>query len=104
MEKMYGFKIKKTLGEGSFSIVKKAQCLKTKKSYAIKLVENPFKNTQHARLLLREIRMLKALIAIQGNIFTTKIYDILLPPNIFVHDTPRPVAEHLDQDEPIESS
>ena len=85
LEKTHGLKMTKTLGEGSFGQVYEAQCLQSQQKFAIKLLKEPFRNTQTALQTLREIKVLRKLSQVEDNIFTTKLVDIILPPE--VHQT-----------------
>ena len=65
----------------------KAMHIATKKCYAIKLVKDCFKHEYRARLILREIKLLRKLTEMgDNNIFTTDIIDIILPVDATLHD------------------
>ena len=55
------YKLKDTLGEGASGVVKRAKCLSTGKTVAIKLVKGVFSDTYSARRIVREIEILKKL-------------------------------------------
>jgi hypothetical protein len=59
--------------------VVKAQHILTGKFYAIKLINNIFKDEFAARKLLREIHIQRVLSKMERNIFTIKIFDIITP-------------------------
>jgi serine/threonine protein kinase len=84
MSKSNGFELKGVLGQGSFGTVMKAQCRESKNEYAIKLIEQPFKNEYSARQLLREIKILRKFTEMESNIYTTKIYDIIVSDDAIV--------------------
>lgn len=76
---VYGYHIHKFLGKGSYGSVVKATSHSSKKACAIKLINDPFKNQYSARMVLREVQILRKLKTLKNNVFTTKIIDILLP-------------------------
>lgn len=57
----------------------KAQHKTSGKIYAIKLIKDAFKSDYHARKTIREVSILRQLSAMKGNVFTTKLYDIIIP-------------------------
>ena len=59
----------------------KAEKIDTGELVAIKLVENLW-NSVHVRAVLREIIILRKLTQIEDNGFTTRIIDIILPPDV----------------------
>jgi CDC-like kinase len=67
------------LGEGTYGQVIRAKDKKTGELVAIKLIKNIFRCTYAARLLLREIFILRKLTEMEENIFTVKLLDIILP-------------------------
>ena len=76
---MNDYTIIEQIGKGSFGKVIKAKCKNTGKEVAIKLIENIFNEANHARHVLRELHLMHELTNIPGNIFTTKLLDIVLP-------------------------
>ena len=48
-------------------------------SYAIKHMTNIFANRHLAKLILREISLMRKLTKMKGNCFTTKLYDVIIP-------------------------
>ncbi len=64
---------------GSFGEVKKASHKKSGKQYAIKLVRNTFNDQYSARKIVREVGILRKLSKMKGNLFTTKLYDVVIP-------------------------
>jgi serine/threonine protein kinase len=62
----------------------RATCNRTKNEVAIKLVGKPGKQLNQARLVLREIKILRKLSEMEFNIFITKIHNIILPESAFV--------------------
>ena len=73
------YKIDGLAGKGSFGQVCKAQHKTTGKIYAIKLIKDAFKSDYHARKTIREVTILRQLSAMKGNVFTTKLHDIIIP-------------------------
>lgn len=57
----------------------KARAKHNGKTVAIKLIEDIFKNQYSCKKVLREINILRKLSKMPGNVFTTKLYDIMLP-------------------------
>lgn len=51
----------------------------TGKEYAAKLVKNVMGSKQHARMVARELIILRKLSKVKSNIFTTKLRDVLVP-------------------------
>ena len=75
------YKLLKIIGKGSFGTVIKAEKIDTGELVAIKLVENLW-NSVHVRAVLREIIILRKLTQMEDNGFTTRIIDIILPPDV----------------------
>ena len=73
------YKLKKHLGEGAFGTVYKAKHIKTNQSVAIKMIKSVNRDVYSTRKVLRECVILRKLSSIQGNIFTTKLHQIILP-------------------------
>ena len=69
---------KRILGEGSYGQVMKAKCRSSGKVVAIKLIKDVFSNVGLPRYILREISLLHQLSRMPGNIFTTKLLDIII--------------------------
>ena len=75
------YKLLKIIGKGSFGTVVKAEKIDTGELVAIKLVENLWSSV-HVRALLREFIILRKLTQMEDNGFTTRIIDIILPPDV----------------------
>jgi serine/threonine protein kinase len=67
------------LGRGSFGIVMKAKDRNTGKKVAIKLINHIDKSVYSLRKLIREIVLLRELSAIEENVFTIKLLDLIIP-------------------------
>ena len=52
------YALKEMLGEGTFGEVRKAKCLSTGNTVAIKLIKKAFESTYEARKIVREIEIL----------------------------------------------
>jgi len=63
----------------------------TKQIVAIKLMKNIFDDPYQARKVLRELTLLRKLSKIQENIFTSQLFDIILPDG--VEETSRSIQE-----------
>ena len=74
------------LGKGSNGQVVKARSLNDGTTVAIKFLKNSMQNTYDARKLISEVRTLRKLSAVNGNVFTTKLYDIIVPDSFSVDD------------------
>ena len=57
----------------------KARCRDTGQFVAIKLIEDIFSDTDVARCVIREINILRKLSKMEGNIFTIKLIDVIVP-------------------------
>lgn len=73
------YEILKLLGTGAFGQVIKAKHKITNQIVSIKLIKECFENTHRIRMLLRELMILRKLSEMEDNIFTTKLYDVILP-------------------------
>jgi serine/threonine protein kinase len=80
------YEVIKLLGYGAFGQVMKARNRVTEEIVSIKLMHGCFKTIQRARMLLRELMILRKLTEMEDNIFTTKIYDIILPKGVVCKD------------------
>jgi mitogen-activated protein kinase 1/3 len=47
------------------------------KKYAIKCIKNPFETFYVAKKVLREIQIMRHLTQMEGNVHTTKLYDVM---------------------------
>ena len=66
-------------GSGSFGVVYKASCKKTRKDVAIKYIELVPNDVIYLKKTVSEIQILKKLTEQPNNIYTTKIYDLIVP-------------------------
>jgi mitogen-activated protein kinase 1/3 len=80
------YEIIKLLGYGAFGQVMKAKNLVTDEVVSIKLMHGCFKSIHRSRMLLRELMILRKLSEMEDNIFTTKLYDIILPKGVVCKD------------------
>ena len=76
-------------GEGSFGQVYKAKHRITGKIFAIKYLNNVFKDEFTGRKILREISIMRQFSSIQGNHFTTKLFDVITPGINITRNKPR---------------
>lgn len=67
------------IGEGSFGQVIRAKHVKSSKKVAIKLVQNIYEDDYNARKILREVQILRNLSHMKNNVFSTKLYDVIVP-------------------------
>ena len=49
--------------------------------YAVKLIDKPFRNMYMAKRTVRELNILRELSALEVNVFTPIIHDIIAPEN-----------------------
>ena len=72
------YKIKEHLGSGTYGAVYKVKNRETKKEYAAKYLKDFLNHEIVARMMVREITILRKLSKNKKNIFSTKLYDIIL--------------------------
>ena len=70
------------IGSGSFGHVFKAQRRKDGKIVAIKLLKNCFKDTYSSKKLISELFIMRKLSSLKQNVFTTQLYDIIIPEDV----------------------
>ena len=91
------YELIKLIGIGSYGEVVHAKSKATGKEVAIKLISGIFRHNYDSKKIIREIQILRQLSQMPNNQFTTKIFDIITPPNgdmsfIFI------VMEHMQTD------
>ena len=79
IESIYGYKMKKLIGKGSYGGVYKVKCQKSGIYYALKVFNYPFKSGYLARQTYREIKIMRYLSEMKENIFIPKLVEIILP-------------------------
>ena len=67
------------MGEGSFGVVKRAKCLKSGKTVAIKMIKKAFENAYESHKLIRELEILQQLSSRKSNVFTVKVLEVIVP-------------------------
>jgi len=67
------------LDEGPYGVLYQAMHTVTQKTLMIKLIIKPFENEHKAREVYREMKILNRLSEFENNVFTSTIYDIILP-------------------------
>jgi serine/threonine protein kinase len=72
------YKLKEHVGSGTYGCVYKAKHRHTKQVFAIKYIKDFMKSDQHAKMVVRELVILRKLSKMKNNIFTTKLRDIVL--------------------------
>lgn len=72
------YEIISLLGSGTFGKVFKATHKATKTVVAIKLLENCFEDNYNARKVISEIQILRKLSEVPSNVFTTRIFDVIV--------------------------
>ena len=60
----------------------KAKHMVTNQVVSIKMIKDCFANIHRVRMLLRELMILRKLSEMEDNIFTTKLYDLILPQGV----------------------
>lgn len=73
------YQVESELGQGSFAKVVKAKCKLTGKHVAIKLIDNIFEGRTSLKNTLRELQIMHELSKMDGNTFTVKMLDVILP-------------------------
>ena len=72
------YKIKEHLGSGTYGAVYKVKHRETKKEYAAKYLKEFLNHPIVARMMVREITILRKLSKVKKNIFSTQLFDIIL--------------------------
>lgn len=67
------------IGFGTFGQVVLARFKETGEIFAIKLIRNVFSSKYHCKKVLREIGILRRLSQLSANVYTSKLYDIIIP-------------------------
>ena len=75
------YKIVKFIGQGTFGTVMKAQNRDTGDVVAIKHITNVFSHSYGFKKIMREIQILREITKMKGNVFTTKLVEVLVPSN-----------------------
>lgn len=75
------YQVEQELGRSKSTKVYMAKCKLTGGHVAIKLIQNVFKNRDTLKNTLRELQIMHELSKMDGNIFTVKILDVILPVN-----------------------
>lgn len=57
----------------------RAKHVQSGKKVAIKLVQNVYDDEYNARKILREVQILRNLTHMKNNVFTTKLFDVIVP-------------------------
>ena len=74
------YDVVQTLGEGSFGKVVKAIHKETGEVQAIKFIKDALFDAYEAKKLYREIHILRQLSKHKSNIYTIKLFDVIIPP------------------------
>lgn len=72
------YKLLSIIGFGTFGQVVEAQNKSTNEIVAIKLISNIFRNELYLKKVISEVQTLRQLTQISGNIFTTKLLDVIM--------------------------
>ena len=73
------YKLLQVLGQGTGGQVIKAKHRESGQIVAVKKVEIAIEDLDHVKYVLREISILRQLSSIEDNIFTIKLFDVVLP-------------------------
>ena len=72
------YQLLEVIGEGTFGMVLKAKHRKHGKMVAIKFIKYDTKDTIQLRYVIRELSLLRKFGSLKSNIFTTKLFDVVL--------------------------
>jgi mitogen-activated protein kinase 1/3 len=86
------------VGQGSFGQVVKAQSKTTGQIVAIKLISDIFNNNYNAKKVVREIMIMHQLSKMKENVFTTKLYDIIIAGDMDTFDSIFLVMDYTTHD------
>ena len=78
----HGYDEIEQIGEGSFGSVFKAKHVASGQDVAVKVIHNIGADHYRRRQLISEIQIMRKLTAIQSNVFTTKLLDVLIPESL----------------------
>jgi serine/threonine protein kinase len=92
------YRIKEFIGSGSYGKVYRAKNRHTKQVCAIKHVQGFLENDEHAKMMVRELTILRKLSQIENNIYTTKLQDIIIAGDPETFDSIFLVMEYVEQD------
>jgi serine/threonine protein kinase len=73
------YKLTEVVGEGSVGLVVKARHRVSNIQVAIKKIDCSFDDLLHMKYVLRELTILRQLSEMEGNEFTIKLYDVIIP-------------------------
>ena len=68
------------LGKGTYGEVALVTHPQTQEEFAIKYINDVFYNVYEAKKVCREIQLMRYLSKQEDNIFTVKLYDLIIPP------------------------
>jgi len=76
------YKFLDVLGQGTFGMVMHAKHRKTSTDVAIKLVQTKFNSQVECKNVMRELSILRQFNEMKGNIFVTRLMDVIVAPNV----------------------
>lgn len=86
------------MGEGSYGTVYKIKHRTSKNYYALKHISGIFDHANKAKNTLREIEIMIQLSQMKTNVFTVKLYDIIIPSNLEEFNSIFLVMEYWERD------
>ena len=92
------YKIKQSLGAGTYGTVAMVKHRQTKKIYAAKYLKNFMDSKYRSKMAVRELQLMIQLSNLKNNGFSTKIYDIVLAGDKENFDSLFIVMDYVEQD------